>query len=197
MKTKLVCFSKICFIAALLLIGCGPTAAPAQSVVDPASTTNVVPSFFQTVQNYFTAENSALTNTFAPSKRFDVWTGAEYVDGVNVAASLGLEARIYTLITNSTTISLESVTKNAGIAGTILSQQAGVGLNYILTDTKITAYADPGYSFLNKEFTTEIGLRAKKALTANTYAGLGLSLDVSAHHTSLRPNIVVFTGFTF
>ena len=189
MKNKLASF--IVIIATLFAV----LSAHAQATT--AGDTNTVPSFFSTVQSYFSSQNSALTNTFAPSKQFDFWTGAEYVDGVNVAASLGLEARIYTLITNSTTISLESVTKNAGIAGTILSQQAGVGLNYILTDTKITAYADPGYSFLNKEFTTEIGLRAKKALTPNTYAGLGLSLDVSAHHTSKRPNIVIFTGFTF
>ena len=159
--------------------------------------TNEIPSFFSTVQSYFTSQNATLTNTFGATKSFDLWTGAEYVDGVNVAASLGLEYKVHSFTNSPTALSLESVTKNAGIAGTILAQQAGVGFNYTLTDTKLTAYADPGYSFFNKEFYAELGIRAKKALTPNTYAGLGLSLDVSAHHTSSRPNIVIFTGFTF
>jgi hypothetical protein len=166
-----------------------------------AQTTNAVPtvpSFFTTVQSYFTSQNAAFTNCFGGSKRFDVWTGAEYLDGLNVDASLGLEYKAWSFGTNSpTSLSMESVTKNAGIAGTILAQQAGVGFNYVLVDTKLTAYVDGGYSFLNKESYAEIGIRAKKALTPNTYLGLGLSLDISAHNTSKRPNIVIFTGFTF
>lgn len=178
--------SSVLFATALVLGGC---------VEAYAQSTNT---FVGSVTSYFTSFNPALTNTFAPSKNFDLWTGSEYVSGINVAADLGLEYKLPWLQGTKSHWSAESVTKNAGIAGTILSQQVGVGFNYTITDTRVTGYLDGGYSWLNKSGFAEIGLRAKKALTDNTYAGLGISLDLGhRQNAQLVPNLVIFTGFTF
>lgn len=158
--------------------------------------TNAPQNFLSTIQGYFSHFDPTLTNTFSDSKRLDLWTGAEQNLGNNTAADLGIEFRAYTFSETVLSISLESVTKNAGIAGTILGTQAGVGLNYVYIDTKLTGYVDGGYDFLNERPYAEIGLRVKKALTVNTFAGIGIALPIEKGFTG-RPNIVIFTGFTF
>lgn len=192
MKTKIKLFAASVIAAVVVSFY-----SSAQSSVLPtsASLTNAVPGFTSEVASYFTTINTNLV-TFTPSRRFDLWTGAEYVNGLNVADSLGLSYKPLALA-STIYLQVESVTKNAGIAGTILSQQAGVGLAKVYYDVQIEGYVDGGYSFLNKEGFGELGVRAKKAMTQNTYTGLGLSFDFSSQHTSTRPNVVIFAGFTF
>lgn len=155
--------------------------------------TNAVPTtpatFFTSVSQYFASFDTNKT-TFAKTNECDFWAGADYVSGVNISSSLGLEYQLWKKV------SVESVTRNAGIAGTILSQQIGVGLNATLYDVKITGYLDGGYDFLHKQPYAALGARVKKALTQNTFAGLGLEAQVMKHGSS-TPTISIFTGFTF
>ena len=184
MKLKTVLLTGLCALCVL----CGKTSAQ----------TNSQQNILQTAKGYLTTFNPTLTSTFDPAKRLDVWTGAEQNQGNTTAADLGIELKVYSFGSAATLpyLSMESVTKNAGIAGTILGTQAGVGLNFVYIDTKLTGYADGGYDFLNARPYVEIGVRIKKALTDNTYAGIGLALPIERDFTG-RPNIVVFSGFTF
>jgi hypothetical protein len=142
--------------------------------------------FLSSVQNYFTTMDTNST-TFV-NRNFDLWTGAEYVQGVNTASSLGLEYKI------SGSFSFESVTRNAGIAGIILSQQGGFGYSLTRYDTKLTGYIDGGYDFNGKRPYAEVGARIKKAATKNTYFGIGISTRYPGGRT---PSVGLFTGFTF
>ncbi len=169
-------------ILSVSLCLCGLLSARAQTNAPPATPQ----SFVTSVQSYFTSFDTNST-TFS-NRKFDLWTGMDYVQGVNTAASLGLEYQI------SSGFAVESVTRNAGIAGIILSQQGGIGYSIVHYDTKITGYLDGGYDFDGKRTFAEIGVRAKKALSANTYLGIGISTRYPGGRT---PTFSVFTGFTF
>lgn len=158
--------------------------AEGQSNATPAG------SFFGTVQNYFTSFNTNLDATFA-TERGSLWTSFDSIQGgrVPLANSLGLSYNVFKAI------SAESVTRNSGIAGTVLSEQVGLGLNFIVHDTKLTGYADGGYAFSepSQKLYGEIGLRVVKALTEHTFAGVGIGLQVPANRQVLSASV----GFTF
>lgn len=132
-------------------------------------------SFYQSALSYFTSFNTNLDNTFGLEKG-TIWAGVDSLQGneVNLANSLGLSYDLYKKI------SVESVTRNSGIAGTLVSEQLGLGLSFVVHDAKLTAYADAGYDFGLKDAKTadrifgEVGLRVQKALTDHTYAGVGI-----------------------
>lgn len=161
--------------------------------------TNGPSTFFQTAESYVTSFNISLTNTFGPAKRIEVWAGVEQNQGNNTAADFGVEADLWTLSQSASSTMLlggESVTKNAGIAGTILAQQGGVNLKYIHWDTQFEGYIDGGYDFFNKRPYGEPGLRIKKALTDNTFAGVSISIPIERGWKG-TPNLLFLTGFTF
>ena len=173
--------------AALLLLACGATATQAQ-------TTNATPptpdSFVKTVENYFTSFDTNLDLTFgATNYRGSVIVGADYVQSVNISSSLGISYDI------GKGFSAESTTRNAGIAGVILSQQAGIGYNLVIHDLKITGFIEPGYDFNSRQVYGAIGARLSKALTTHTFAGIGLEEHIGSRVST--PILSVFTGFTF
>jgi hypothetical protein len=155
-----------------------------------AQETNVPPSttFFQSVTGYFSSFNTNLL-TFQLD-RASVWASVDWQSGVNVSASLGLEYRL-----GKSALSLESVTRNANIAGTIVGQQAGLGLNFTVHDVRLTGYVDGGYDFTKDKMFCEIGARAKKALTDHTFIGVGIGARIQKQ--SPAPVFSIFTGFTF
>ena len=186
-------------VAAALVTGGLPTAATAQTNT-PATPEQT---FFNSVAQYFSAFDTNST-TFA-TDMVNVWAGADTVNNQNLAASLGLEILPFRTSTNAvvSALSLESVTRNATVAGTIMSEQAGLGYNVTHFDTRLTGYVDAGYRFDTRQGYVAPGLRVKKALTENTYAGVGLELPVyfsrgtgqSAGAPS--PTLSIFTGFKF
>jgi hypothetical protein len=155
------------------------------------STPPTAGSFPETVLNYFKTFNTNLDSTFGSSKG-TIWTGVDSLQGAKVplANNLGIA---YDVVGN---LSLESGTRNGGVAGTIISEQFGLGYSFIVHDTKLTVYADGGYNFdaLGKDrFYGEIGLRVMKALTEHTFAGVGLGAQLPQN----RQVFSVFAGFTF
>lgn len=187
--------------AAALATGGLPTAATAQTngTAAPEQT------FFNSVAQYFSAFDTNSTTFSADT--FDLWAGADTVNNQNLAASLGLEILPFRSSSSSssflTNLSLESVTRNATVAGTILSEQAGIGYNLTHFDTRLTGYVDAGYRFDTRQGYVTPGLRVKKALTENTYAGVGIELPVYFTHGNSQsagtpsPTLSVFTGFKF
>lgn len=171
------------------------------SVINAQQITNITPvSFIHTVGSYFTSHNLELTNTFGSGHKFDLWTSIDSIQGngnsaAHLADAIGISYVVYDHI------SLENVLRTSGIAGTIMTEQFGVGLNYTVIDTKLTLYADAGYdkgnSLTHSKFQDnlfgEVGLRVKKALTENTYAGIGLGLQFPSNVQVYQ----VVAGFTF
>lgn len=147
--------------------------------------------FFGTVQSYFTSFNPAYEQTFRKSNEVDIWAGTDSVQGAGMTASLGVSYNLWK------SVSLESITRNGSIGGVIVSQQGGVGYSKVVHDVKVTAYLHGGYSFQDKATYGAIGARFVKALTENTYAGLGIEERIGGKKVSNTPTISVLTGFNF
>lgn len=181
------------FGTGLAVLGVLLYAVAAQAQVLPP--TNSPGSFFSTALSYFTAFNTNLDSTFANSKG-SIWTGADSMQGARtpLANSLGLSYRVYNVI------SLESVTRNAGVAGTVVSQQFGPSLNFVVHDAKLSLYAHAGYEldapaggkFADKIY-GEIGVRVCKALTEHTFAGVGIGAQLPKNTQVFQ----VFAGIVF
>jgi hypothetical protein len=164
--------------------------------------------FFNSVAGYFTAFNTNLDASTAAA-RGSLWTGADSLQGgdVPLANSLGLSYNVYTPGSNSPVrIGIESVTRNSGVAGTLVSEQFGPELKFIVHDVTLTAYADPLYDFAAQptknakgksvaadRFGVEIGLRLQKQLTDHTFAGTGIGARLPKNEQVFQ----VFAGFTF
>lgn len=183
-------------LSALLLCALGVLGVePAFSQPDTNAPPSFTPQGFLTsFKNYFlTSDTNSTTFT---THDFDVWAGADYVQGVNTAQSLGLEYDFYHLSNKNVSLSAESVTRNAGIAGIILNQQVGLGLNLTHFDTKITGFIDGGYDFDGARPYAAIGARIKKALTVNTFGGLGIEEHFGTHSSRI-PTMSIFAGAVF
>lgn len=163
--------------------------------------------FFSSVADYFASFNTNLDESVFAA-RGKLWTGADSIQGGNVslANSLGLSYNIYQPTNSAVRLGAESVTRNSGVAGTLVSEQIGPQINFVIHDTTITGYGDGLYNFdpashVNKKGKTikdnplgaEIGLRLQKALTVHTFAGTG----VGAQLPKPRQVFQVFAGFTF
>lgn len=162
--------------------------------VKAQTSTNAPGTFFNSIQNYLTSFNTNLDSTFG-NERAAVWTGADSIQGgsVSMANALGISYDLKRFANRSdtnlfsTSISAESVTRNSGIAGTLVSEQLGLGLNIIVHDVKLTGYLDGGYDLalkpesFNQVIQTrdrlygEVGIRVAKALTTHTYTGVGIA----------------------
>lgn len=162
--------------------------------------TNIQTTFFQSVSSYFTSFDTNSTTFKTP---VDIWTADNYRSGVNSSAELGASYDLWHPSTN-TAIAPEFVFRNAGIAGTVVGEQGGVDFSIIHYDAKLSAYLDLGYSQFDSRGYIEVGIRAKKALSQNTYAGIGLGLQQlfgrsraqGVNTTALLPTVSVFAGFT-
>lgn len=165
--------------------------------VSAYSQTNTPPdsgSFLQSVTSYFTTFNTNLDSTFG-TERGSIWTGVDSIQGGDapLANSLGLSYNIWKAV------SAESVLRNSGVAGTVLSEQAGFGLSFIVHDAKLTLYADAGYNFQEEstkfedKLFGELGIRAEKALTTHTFLGVGMGVRVP----NSEQVFTAFGGFTF
>lgn len=180
--------------AALVICGLGVTGAGANAQTATNAPASPESSFYSTVLGWFSSQNTNLVSTFA-TDAVDVNVGAAYVNNVDTASTLGIEWMAYR------PVSLEEETYNAGIAGTVLAQEAGVGLNATVVDMRFTGHVDGGYDFANARSYVKAGVRVKKALTANTYMGADLSVEEALNNrpaaTALSPTLELFTGFKF
>lgn len=181
-----------------LLTACGLCGLIGLSGQVQAQSTNG--NFFGSVTSYFSSFNTNLDSNFG-SERVSVWTGVDSIQGgtTPLANQLGIGYDVYSTYgadgLKKTAIQFENVLRNSGVAGTVVSDQAGFGLSFIVHDVKLTAYADAGYDLQapHEKIYGEIGLRAFKALTEHTFAGVGIGAQVPAN----RQVLSVFAGFTF
>lgn len=209
MKANIIKFTTI-IIPVLTLLGTGSPGfeAKAQStntdtnaaggtstVSNPISNANNYPqSFFGSVGDYFTSSNTNLPFKGAA----EIGLGLAYQSGVNIASDFDARYK-FGLKTNSGVI-LESVTRNAGVNGVIVSEQAGVGYYYIpvaTPDIELSAGLLGGYRFDAAQAAFTGYLDARKSLTANTFAGLRLAYEYDGSASPASPVLTAYTGFTF
>lgn len=156
-----------------------------------------------TVMGYFTAFNTSLDSTFGAST-FDLWTGVASVQNGDspIENELGLSYDVWrSSATNTvaTRISLEDAIRDSGLAGSLISDQAGLGFSIVVHDVKLTAYLDGGYNFFRTaskfedRLFGEVGIRAKKALGSHFYSGIGLGAQFPRNSRVFE----AFVGATF
>ena len=167
-----------------------PNLLPALTNLESATSPQTT--VFQTLSSWMTSSNPALTNTFSTNKSFTIETGAEYVGGRDVAETFILEY-------NFGRFSAESETRNAGIAGIVLSQEIGFGYSVQATvDLRLRGFVDLGYNFDQKCGMSEIGIEAQKGLTDNTFAYIRFSEGILFKSSALQtPTIGAGVGITF
>ena len=189
LKIRKLNFKILLGLAFLGGIGILPVTAGAQT-----SITNSLPvspqNFFQTAANYFT---SASTNYTWTGNTLEVAAGADYMSSVNWANYLDAQYDLGRF-------ALEAKMRNAGIAGTVDSTEAGIGYTLIsYYSVKLEAGVDGGYDLNRNAALIEPKLTLRDKLTANTFLGLSISLPIWANGQPMNsvPDIGIETGFTY
>ena len=202
MKIKNTLFPLVLAAAALALPARAQLATNGPAGSPPQNQTG----FFNSVVGYFSAFNTNLDSTFG-ANRGTVWTGVDSVQGgtQTLANTIGLSYDLWrTSAGGSSTngaglgniaLSLETVCRNGGITGTVISTGAGAGLGFVVHDVRLTAYVDGAYYFPKggSQACVEFGLRAFKALSGHTFAGVGIGFQ----EPGARQIFSAFLGFTF
>lgn len=146
------------------------------------------------IGTYFTSFNTSLTWTNTP---VSIWTGANYQSSVNTSSELGISYDLWRP-SAETAFAPEAVVRNAGIAGTVVSAQGGLGVSLFHYDVKVNGYLDAGYNLPLNTPLIEFGVRLEKKMTVSTYAGVGLGF---AHYfkgpSQNTPTITAHIGWTF
>ncbi len=164
--------------------------AHAQPITNTVPAT--MPNFFNSVAQYFTSSNT----NYDLHSTAEITLGAAYQAGVNFGSDFGVRYK-FDLGTN-TGVCLESVTHNAGVAGIIVSEQAGAGVYYIRHDLELSAGVDAGYRFDVRHPALTLYADVRKSLTENTYAGLRLGYESDFSSASPgAPVVTIETGFKF
>ena len=146
--------------------------------------------FFQTAANYFTSANTNYTWT---GNTLEVAAGADYMSSVNWANYLDAQYDLGRF-------AIETKMRNAGIAGTVDSAEAGVGYTLIsYHSVKLEAAVDGGYDLDRNTALIEPKLTLRDKLTPNTFLGLSISLPIwtSGRPINTVPDIGIETGFTY
>jgi len=188
-SNSLIAFLALLFLAmgAALLPACAQSLAVTNATPNPQT-------FFGSVGNYLTGSNPGL-----PVRgRAEIGLGMAYQAGVNIASDFA--ARYKLALSTNAGVLFESVTRNAGINGVIVSEQVGAGCYYVppaTPDIELSALLLGGYRLDNRSAAFTACLDARKSLTANTFAGLRIGFEHDGSGSPDAPVITVFTGFTF
>jgi len=167
--------------------------ASAQDAPPPPPPPISTGSFFNTTIGWMSSFN---TNNLWDS-RGSFAAGVDSIQGAgnNLANSLRLSYEAWQP-SPTASLAVESVTRNGGVAGAVISQQAGLGFNFKVFDTRLTAYADGGYDFAtpNRDHLyAEVGLRAAKKMTKYTFIEIGIAQQLPRNAQVYSAGV----GFTF
>lgn len=182
----------------LLILSILSTLSFARAQTSPTNNNSTItgPSatFFDSVIGYFSSINTNFDSTFASSK-CEITLGSAYANNVNTASTLNFEYKL------GGAFVLDAGCDNAGIAGTLLSAQAGIGVYRVVHDIELSAFVDGGYDFsINHPF-VEPRVEVKKALTPNTFAGVSLGsrffIQKPTSGNAITPTLALFVGFVF
>lgn len=153
--------------------------AGAQTDTNSPASPPTIPGVGSTVAQWFTGQN---TNLSWPD--VTVWDGPVYLNNVNVANEFGGSFDLWRSGTNTASIlfaAAEGRTRQAGIAGTFVSQNAGAEFGWMKYDVRLGAFLDGVYrnnitiGDAHDRLGVEVGLFADKKLTENTGLGFFIS----------------------
>lgn len=143
--------------------------------------------FWNTFVDYFTSFNTNLDGTFA-NHRGEIFAGPIIQEGAHNGEALGLSYRLYK------DFSLESMSVFADVTGRLDTQCLGIGYSYVIHDIKLTALVEGGWEFETSKLNAVFALRAQKALSEHTSAGIELRLRATRQE---QPSLLVFAAVTF
>jgi hypothetical protein len=154
--------------------------------------TNAAPeqNFFQSAAAYLTSANTNYTWT---RNTLEAAVGADYMSSVNWANYIDAQYDLGRF-------GIGAKVRNAGIAGTVLSVEAGVDYTLIsYYSVKLQAGIDAGYDLDRNCALIEPKFVLRDKLTPNTFLGLSLSLPIWANGQAINrvPSIGIETGFTY
>ena len=162
-------------------------------------TNSLMPSqnFFQTAEQYFTSAN---TNYTWAGNTLEIAAGADYMSSVNWANYLDAQYDFSSADSFANRLAIEAKMRNAGIAGTVDSAEAG--LQYTLISyysIKLQAGVEGGYDLERNSAIIEPKLTLRDKLTSNTFAGICLSLPIWINGRPINnvPDIGLEAGFTY
>lgn len=151
--------------------------------------TNTPATFFTSVQDYFTSFN---TNYKWSSEMFDAETGYKQVTGVNAASFATINYHI------GDTVEAVGNIQYSGIGSAINGGEIGIGYAINHYDTRLTFDLLGGYDVNRGSGEVEPKLEAKKKLTVNTYASVGMSLPIFFKGgMNTQPTFWTGLGFSF
>jgi hypothetical protein len=181
----------------VVMVGIMMLAAGTAATTHAQSTSNAVPQgaqdFFSSVSQYFTGFNTNLSMLSA--HHIEVWSAAEYNNGLNFADDLGVDYRF------NGGFGLEAEFQNAGINGTILSAQFGPRYSIVYLDTEFAVGVNGGYRPQERWGEITPYVEARKSATLNTWIGLRLSYEndigPGSQAVTHAPNVAVEAGFKY
>lgn len=165
------------------------------AIINSHSQTSItnVPSFFNTAASYFTSFNTNLLTFQDGYDHFDVDLGTENYNNANLDAIFSGRGQIGT-----THVWGLATFYNDSVFGNIERVDSGIGYGFTLYDVKVTPAINVGYDFGLKGGYVRPSLDLRKAMTAHTYAGIGIDLPIRwAGQQNNTPGLMVFTGFNF
>jgi len=163
-----------------LLLAAGLFTAQAQ--------TNQLPSIYNQVTTWLTTPD---TNNLTLEKTlWRVQTGPATQSGVTISDDFLVQRNFKT----NGGWGVLSLTRNAGIAGTVLCEEAGVGFSLNRYDLEATPFLIAGYRFDTSHIVGSAGAEVRHMLSANSFAGIGAQLDFARKTT---PLIRIELGYAF
>lgn len=100
-----------------------------------------------------------------------LWAGNSYLNNSQNASTFGADVRVWKS-ESGLQLTIESETKNAGVAGTLYSQQAGFQFGKGIHDLRFGGYINGGYSFFENKPFIEAGGDFRKAIGKVSFIGL-------------------------
>ena len=189
--------TKIEILLALILLLAGRAARCQTNSLTPPQ------NFFQSAEQYFTQAN---TNFTWAGDTLEIAAGADYMSSVNWASYLDAQYDFGQSSSSSnggpgaSRLALEAKMRNAGVAGTVVSAQAGLQFTLIsYYSVKLQAGVIGGYDLERGSAIIEPKLTLRNKLTPNTFAGVCLSLPIWVNGKPLNnvPDIGLEAGFTY
>lgn len=174
-----------------------PVLAFAQTNTSPVIPAPTTQSFIQSVEAYFSSFDTN-SQTFSTNSPYELWTGAAYQSGINLGAQIGVEARP---IAKYPGLMIGSVSTLSSTVGTIAQEELDFGYSIRHYDVELTLGAGAVDTFAGGSaspgFKGSVFAEVKKALTANTFAGMRIEGLFGGGSKANVPMFGVFAGFTF
>lgn len=168
--------------------------APADQAAPIAATPQ---GFISSVESYFTSFDTN-SQTFSTNAPWQMWTGVAYQNGINLGAQVGIEG---TPISKWPAFTLGSVSTLAATVGTIAQEEFDFGYTIRHYDVQLTLGAGAVDTFHGgtgpSGIKGSIYAEVKKALSANTFAGVRVEGLFGGGSQANVPMFGIFAGFTF